>query len=112
MNTIHKQPHPLAGMTVKIKADVKHPQQPNFGGSEFRVEDWWDRVAGKSWAICQGNPACLVYAIRSAMARPPINIDDEVVYGKVGHFGHLVHISELDDNVAASLNRDVGSTAA
>ena len=90
---MHEEQHPLAGETVKIKPDVKHPQNPSFGGSDFRIEDWHDRVSGKSWTDCQGNPACLVYAIRTAGKIP---IDNEVVYGKVGPYGHLVHVSELD----------------
>ncbi len=89
----HKEPHPLAGQTIKIKPDTQHPQNPDFGGSAFRLEDWWDRVAGESWMTSTGNPACLVYAMRTAIAVP---IDDEVVYGKVGNLGHLLHVSELD----------------
>lgn len=92
----HAQPHTLAGKTVRIKSHVNHPQYPTFGGSEFRVEDYWDRVAGKSWTICEGNPACLVYAMRTGMSKAPVPIDDEVLYGKIGNLGSLVHISELE----------------
>jgi hypothetical protein len=93
---IHKESSPLAGKTVKIKQTVKHPQQSDFGGSDFRVEDWWDKVAGKSWMFCDGNPACMVYAIRAGLSETPLPTDDEVLYGKVGPFGHLVHISEIE----------------
>ena len=86
---IHAEPHAFAGQTVKIKADA-----PNFAGADYRIEDWWDRVAGKSWMICDGNPACLDYAIRSGIARGPM--DDQVVYGKIGFLGKLIHVSELD----------------
>jgi hypothetical protein len=78
----HPEPHPLARKTVRLKLDVKHPQVPGFGGAEFRIEDWWDRVAGKSWMFCDGNPACLVYAMRTGFAETPIPTDDEVVYGQ------------------------------
>lgn len=91
----HATKHPMAGKTVRIKPGITHPQVPGFGGAEFCLEDWWDRVAGKSWMICQGNPACLIYAVRTGMSADPTPIDDEVVYGKVGRFGHLVHVSEL-----------------
>lgn len=91
---LHKDSSPLAGKTVHIKENVEHFQFPNFGGSEYRVEDWWDRVANKSWMDCDGNPACLVYAMRGAGQTP---IDDEVLYGKVGGFGHLVHITEIEE---------------
>jgi hypothetical protein len=93
---IHTQSSELAGKTVKIKENVTHPQYPTFGGSEFRVEDWWDRVSGKSWMYSNGNPACLFYAMRSAMQNPILPNDDEVLYGKVGLFGSLVHISEIE----------------
>lgn len=92
---IHKSQSELAGKVVKIKEGVEHPQVPNFGGSEFRVEDWWDRVAGKSWMYCDGNPACLIYAMRTGLGNK-VPTNNEVLYGKVGSFGHLVHISEID----------------
>ena len=91
---IHNAPHPMAGKVVKISASSEHPQVPTFGGSDFRVEDYWDRVAGKSWMDCNGNPACLIYAMRSGFAHLPT--DDEVLYGKVGSYGHLVHVSEIE----------------
>lgn len=94
MTTIHNEPHPLAGKTVKLKPSATHFQVHDFGGSEFRLEDWWDRVSGNPWGLCKGNPACIVYAMRCATNKLPF--DNEVVYGKVGHFGHLVHISELE----------------
>lgn len=93
----HSNPSPLAGTTVKIKDGIKHPQVESFAGSEFQVEDWWDRLGQGSWMMCEGNPACLVYAMRTGFAKPPIPTDDEVLYGKVGSFGHLVHISEIDN---------------
>jgi len=86
----------MAGKTVRIKAGIVHPQVENFGGSEYRLEDWWDRCAGKSWMRCDRNPACLIYAIRIGFALEPLPNDDEVVYGKVGHLGHLLHVSELE----------------
>ena len=84
--------HPLAGKTVKLNCK---PTPENLDGQEFVIEDWWENVAGKSWMFCNGNPACLEYAIRSAFAGLPT--DDEVVYGKVCSYGHLVHVSELGE---------------
>ncbi len=83
---IHAEAHPLAGQTVQIDL-------PDIGTGEYVIEDWWDRVTGGSWMHAQGNPAALKYAIRSVFASLPT--DDEVVYGKFGPFGHLVHVSEL-----------------
>jgi hypothetical protein len=87
----------MAGQTVKILPHVTHPQNPDFAGMDFRVEDWWDRVAGESWMFCDGNPACLVYAMRTGTAAHDVPTDDEVVYGKGPNgLGHLVHVSELE----------------
>ena len=87
---MNRERHALAGKTVTLryKDDPDH-----LNGQEYRLEDWWTNVAGQSWMWCQGNPACLKYAIRGAMSGLPT--DNEVVYGKVGPFGHLVHESEL-----------------
>lgn len=92
----HSEPSEYAGRTVKIRESATHFQVDGFGGSEFRVEDWWDRVSGGSWMWAKGNPAALVYAMRSSSQEIDIPIDDEVLYGKIGMFGHLVHISELE----------------
>ncbi len=89
---MHNTKSPLAGKTVKIKAEANQ-----LGGQEYRVEDWWDRVSGKSWGVCQGNPACLNYAVRTGFSKTPIPFDDEVLYGKIGCFGHLVHLSEIEE---------------
>jgi hypothetical protein len=92
---MHNESHPAAGKIVRIKKDAKHPQMPDFGGSEYRIEDWWDKLAGKSWMDSTGNFACVIYAIRNVENKLPL--DNEVVYGKIGCFGHLVHISEIEN---------------
>ena len=86
--------HPLAGKTVKLKVKGADPE---LVGQEYRVEDWWQTVGEGSWMNAVGNPACLKYAVRSALCGLPI--DDEVVYGKVGNLGHLIHVSELGEEV-------------
>lgn len=63
---------------------------------EIEVEDWWDRVSGGSWTTAQGNPAALKYAVRTGIAAC-VPTDDEVVYGKIGGLGHLVHVTELGE---------------
>lgn len=101
MPVVHTEPHPLAGRTVAVKlaAPLIDLKGVTAGVVELRLEDWWDRVGGGSWRHADGNPACLSYAIRLGMARPPLPTDDEVVYGKVGPFGHLIHASELGAEV-------------
>lgn len=95
--TIHQNAHPLAGKTVTIAG---HPDDIHSGPVEYTIEDYWDRVSGISWMDANGNPACLKYAIRTGTgqtiggANVPL-LTDEVVYGKVGPFGHLLHVNEL-----------------
>jgi hypothetical protein len=94
---MHTESHPLAGQTVKIKDGTQDPTQSCVvGGAEYRIEDWWDTLTGKSWMLSDGNWAAMHYALRSALVEPMLPIDDEVVYGKIGAFGHIVHVSELD----------------
>lgn len=84
---MHNEASPLSGRTVTIKTGT-------HAGCEYRVEDYWDRVSGgKSWMDMGGNPACIIYGVRAGQEGLPI--DDEVVYGKIGPFGHLIHVSEL-----------------
>jgi len=87
--------HKLAGQTVKIKVagNDDNAITQELDGQDYVVEDWWENVSGGSWMNAAGNPACIKYAMRSGFAGLPT--DNEVVYGKVGAFGHLVHVSEL-----------------
>lgn len=88
----------LAGKMVTIKPHVKHPQNQNFGGSQIKIEDWWDRVYGSSWMFAQGNPACLIYAMRTGFSKTPVPTDDEVLYGHTKDgLGHLIHILEIEE---------------
>ena len=94
---VHNDSHPMAGKTVALKCKSGEWEV----GQEYRVEDWWDKISGSSWMFAQGNPACLKYAMRSGFAKPPLPTDDEVVYGKIGGLGHLIHVSELGDEQEA-----------
>lgn len=87
---IHKEPHPMAGRVVMLRAKY---QGPGGGVIECRVEDWFDRVVGRSWRKAVGNAAAVAYAGRSVHAMLPD--DDAVLYGKVDGFGVLVHESEI-----------------
>lgn len=86
--------HPLAGKTVKLKlaaeSDIKT-------GDDFRVEDWWENVGGSRMTETAGNPAVFKAMMRTM--NTPVYMNDNVVYGKVGHFGHIVHESELGEVV-------------
>ena len=87
---MHTQNHPQAGEVVKIKKGV-------FKGADYRIENWWDKLTGGSWKFADGNPACIEYALRSsgiqnADDKAP-DFSDEVVYGKIGGLGKLMHVS-------------------
>ena len=95
---MHAEEHPLSGKTVKLGLVALDPRGIILPGVEFRVEDWVDRL-GASWKL-EENWATIHYAYRQASAitisETPLPDDDEVVYGKIGRFGHCVHASELD----------------
>lgn len=95
--TLHTTSHPLADQTIEVKFKGGHPQIPGSLGTPqvFVVEDWWDHLTGGSWMFADGNPAAMIYGLRSGMNGLPM--DNEVVYGKIGGMGHLVHTSELLD---------------
>lgn len=90
--------HPQAGQTVQLKDTFRGGEADPAPGADFHVEDYWDseRVGGGSWMDAVGNPACLKYAVRCALAGLPL--DNEVLYGKDQYgLGHLVHVSEIED---------------
>lgn len=88
----HTEAHPLAGKTVTIKDGV-------FAGQPYWIEDWWDKLTGGSWMDANGNPACMEYAMR-ALSGEMNPIDDDVVYGKIGRLGKLMHVSRLGEEVS------------
>lgn len=88
-----------AGRTVRLNDKASDPVlgevQP---GVVFRIEDYWHVVAGATWRdLKNGNPAAWKYSQRVAATDLPI--DEDVVYGKIGSFGHLVHVSELGEPI-------------
>ncbi len=88
---IHSKSHDFSGKKFILK-----------DGCEFHLEDWWDRVYGKSWMSSEGNPACLIYSVRVASNNLPLNND--VVYGKVDGLGMLIHQSELPNKIVETSN--------
>lgn len=84
-----------AGKTVRLAKDIHDPFNGTLvEGTEYHVEGYWDDITGGSWMNANGNPACMNYAIRSVGASLPL--DNEVLYGKIGPFGFLVHVSEVE----------------
>lgn len=88
---------PYAGLTVKVKDTAE--KDPSTGailaGQDFKIEDWWENVFGESWMFSDGNPAALNYAWRAGHSGGRIPIDNDVLYGKIGGFGFLFHVSDL-----------------
>lgn len=88
-----------AGRTVKIKENVGLGTNGDLSGQEFVVEDWCENVLGCSWMQANGNPAALEYAVRLATFGKNNNVpifSNDVLYGKVGMLGHLIHVNELE----------------
>lgn len=92
-----REKSPYAGMVVKTKPDVGYCPTSSrpLGDLDFRIEDWWENVAGKSWMHSEGNPAALNYAFRIGTRNGTVPPDNEVLYGKIGMLGYLFHVSEL-----------------
>lgn len=93
---MHEEKSTLAGVVVKLAHDIRTTRGVIPAGTEYMVEDWWDHLTGKSWGMSDANPACLIYAIRIATQEFPVPPDDEVLYGHIDGFGHLVHMTEID----------------
>lgn len=103
-SAIHADPHPLAGQIVTLDSNAADPVRGMvMPGEQFHIEDWWDRVSGKSWMLSHNNPAAVQFAmrtgIRCGMEDGVIPTDDEVLYGHIGGIGHLIHVCELPAEV-------------
>lgn len=96
-----QSPHPLAGKTVTLKSGL-------FKGHEFWVEDWQSRVFGKSWMDCDGNPACIDYALRSHAEGDP-SFSNDVVYGKIEGLGKIIHIRHLPEQELAEFPEEMAA---
>ena len=62
----------------------------------YEVEGLDVDVFGKSWGMMDGNPACLLYAIRAAGTTP---FGGNVYYGKIGCLGEVIHECELGERI-------------
>lgn len=80
---VHAKAHPLANQKVGI---VKGQHK----GKVFEVQDWADRLPEGTVLLTDS----FIYKTRREEAELPY--DQEIVYGKIGHFTHLVHATELD----------------
>lgn len=95
-----REKYKYAGKTVKIKGKVGVSSfGEDLSNKQFRIEDWAENVLGCSWLDAQGNPAALEYVLRIGFFGKNNNVNlfsNDVLYGKVGMFGHLFHVNELE----------------
>lgn len=82
--------HELKGQAVTIKKGT-------YEGQTYVIEDYWHIIDGRSWYERKSNPACIKYTSR--VAKDDLPFDDEVLYGKIGSFGELIHISEILEDI-------------
>lgn len=82
----------------RVVKDIQTNMQKIPAGDTVEVEGYWDEVTGGSWMHADGNPAAMVYAMRSAVLGLPL--DNDVVYVKYQGYGSLIHISELEQDPA------------
>ena len=82
------------GSTYRIKGK-SHYFKKKYGTSNpyIRIEDTDRQVFGGSWRDQIGNPACMIFAMRSGFEGVGTG---KVYYGKIGNMGELVDISELE----------------
>lgn len=73
--------------------ESKKIKSGKYKDQEITIEGLWHEITGKSWMDSDGNPACLIYAMRGAIDDLPN--DDKVYYGKINGFGFLVHETEF-----------------
>ena len=67
-------------------------------GNTILIEDWWKKVTGENWQDSAfHNPAAYNYCVNHQSEysnyTPSVNW---VLYGKIGGFGYLVNVNELE----------------
>ncbi|MEG1482572.1 hypothetical protein [Clostridium sp.] len=83
----------MQGKTVRI-----HSKDSQIDGKEYWIEGYWETITGSSWLdIPFDNMPIAVanYAMRTI--GEPFGDCENVLYGKIGLFGYLVHESELGE---------------
>lgn len=83
---IHNEAHALAGQTVVLNSGP-------YAGSEYQIQDYYDRVFDRSWKNDGASPVVMEYAMQGLFYSIPY--DDEVLYGESGGVARLVHIKWL-----------------
>lgn len=70
----------------------------SLSGNEYLIEGYWDEIEGKSWLDTEFRPVILNYSMRTLAEKHLKDYQecDEVLYGKIGIYGHLIHVSEIE----------------
>ena len=67
-------------------------------GNSILIEDWWKKVTGQNWQESAfGNSAAYNYCVhhQSEYSNHSVSVN-WVLYGKIGGFGYLVNVNELE----------------
>jgi len=93
MTTVIQSPK---GKTFKIKGNSAYFKK-KYGtpNPKIAIEDQDTILFGKSWMMLDGNPAAMLFGMRSGMEGIPGG--GKVYYGKINNLGELVHESELEE---------------
>lgn len=85
------------GKTYRIKSDSPYfVDKYGMSDPDIIIEDTDEKVFGGGWAMQDGNPSCIAYAVRRAFNKA-IQVDGQVYYGKIDGLGEIVHESELEE---------------
>lgn len=99
MMLVQRETHPLQDKEVRLNDTVSDPQRSMlWPGAVFRVVDWFvnmDDEAAEPLVVPR-NWAEKWYIQRALTNHLPLT---DLVYGKVNNLGHLVHVSELGEEV-------------
>lgn len=97
MNRNPSTPHPLAGRALVLTNGLTDSSGSYPAGTIIQIEDTFIGISGHSVAeVATRNPAAANYTARTAglgMDCQPVN----ELYGKIGPFGYIVHVSELSE---------------
>lgn len=87
----------IKGKSYRIKGNSKY-FKGKYGTHNpiICIEDTDEQVFGGSWGVQNGNPTCLLFAMRCIVDLQDINLWEDVYYGKINSLGELVHASELE----------------
>jgi len=87
----------IKNQIYKIKGNSKYFKN-KYGTSnpEIKIEGTDKEALGHSWMIADGNPAAMLFAMRSGLEGLAFDSQTQVYYGKIDGLGELVYESELE----------------